>query len=85
MGSEISQVFVQWVRSEADQPRSARYAIVQLAFADGAVGTLEWNGDSGYGYEIVVKITGETGTAQTVSHSSPVVRPRPDRRAKRHA
>lgn len=74
MGAEISQVFVQWVRSQPDQPRSARYAIAHLAFADGAIGTLEWSGDSGYGYEIVVEITGETGKARTVSHSSPVVR-----------
>ncbi len=74
MNAEISQVFVQWVRSEPDQPRSARYAIVQLAFADGAIGTLEWSGDSGYGYEIVVEITGEAGKARTISHSSPVLR-----------
>ena len=74
MGAEISQVFVQWVPSAPEQPRSARYAIVQLAFADGAIGSLEWNGDSGYGYEIVVEITGETGRARTVSHTSPVLR-----------
>ncbi len=74
MGAEISQVYAQWAPFAPDQPRSARYAIVQLAFADGAIGTLEWNGDSGYGYEIVVEITGETGKARTVSHSSPVVR-----------
>jgi len=74
MDAEISKVFVQWTPSAPNQPRSARYAIVQLAFADGAIGSLEWNGDSGYGYEIVVEITGETGTARTVSHSSPLLR-----------
>lgn len=74
MGSEISRVFVQWLQSEPDQPRSARFAIVHLTFADGVIGTLEWNGDSGYGYEIVAEITGETGTAQTISHTSPVLR-----------
>ncbi len=74
MNSEISQVFVQWVPSERNQPRSARYAIVQLAFADGAIGSLEWNGDSGYGYEIVVEIVGEAGTARTASHTSPLLR-----------
>ena len=67
MGAEISQVFVQWAKAEPARPRSARYAIVQLAFADGAIGTLEWNGDSGYGYEIVVEITGETGSARRPS------------------
>ena len=74
MNSEISQVFVQWAPSERNQPRSARYAIVQLAFADGAIGSLEWNGDSGYGYEIVVEIVGEAGTARTVSNTSPLLR-----------
>ena len=74
MGAEISQVFVQWVPAAPEAPRSARYATVQLTFADGAIGALEWNGDSGYGYEIVVEIAGETGSARTTSHSSPVVR-----------
>ena len=74
MGSEISQVYVQWVPSEPDQPKSARFAVVQLKFADGAIGTLEWNGESGYGYEVTVEITGESGTAQTFSHTSPVLR-----------
>ena len=74
MGAEINQVFVRWVPSEPERPRSARYAIVQLTFATGAIGTLEWNGNSGYGYEIVVEIVGEAGSARTVSHSSPVVR-----------
>ena len=74
MGTEISQVYAQWVRSEPDQPRSARFAVVQLSFECGAIGTLEWNGDSGYGYEVLVEITGETGTVQTLSHTSPIIR-----------
>lgn len=74
MGAEISQVFVRWVPAAPDQPRSARYAIVQLAFANGAIGMLEWNGDSGYGYEISAEIIGEAGSARTVSHSSPILR-----------
>jgi len=74
MGAEISQVFVRWVPSDPEQRRSARYAIVQLAFANGAIGTLEWNGDSGYGYAISVEIVGETGSARTTGHSSPALR-----------
>ena len=74
MSAEVSRVFVQWVPSDRDQPMSARYAIVNLAFENGAIGTLEWSGDSGYGYEVQVEITGETGTARTVSHSSPILR-----------
>ena len=74
MGAEITDVFVQWVPSQIDAPRSARFAVVQLSFASGAIGTLEWSGDSGYGYEVMVEIVGETGTAQTVSHTSPMLR-----------
>lgn len=74
MGAEIEQVYVQWVRQAPQKPQSARYAIVHLTFAKGAIGTLEWSGDSGYGYEVAVEITGESGAAATVSHLSPVLR-----------
>ena len=74
MESEISSVYVQWVPSKADQPRSARFAIVQMAFEDGAVGTMDWSGDSGYGYEVMLEISGETGTVGTTSHASPILR-----------
>lgn len=74
MGAEIRSVYVQWLPALADRPRSARFAIVQLAFENGAIGSLDWSGDSGYGYEVAVEITGETGTAATFSHSSPLLR-----------
>ena len=74
MGAEIDEVYVNWITSAADEPRSARFALVQLSFVGGAIGTMEWSGDSGYGYEVTVEIVGERGTAQTVSHTSPVLR-----------
>lgn len=74
MAAEIDQVYVQWAPALADQPRSARFATVQMRFSSGAIGTLEWSGDSGYGYEVMVEIIGERGTAESVSHTSPVVR-----------
>ncbi len=74
MGAEIDEVFVRWVPAEASQPRSARYAIAQIRFDDGAIGTLEWSGDSGYGYEVMVELVGERGTAQSISHTSPSLR-----------
>lgn len=74
MGAEIAEVYTQWTPALPDQPRSARYAIVQLRFANGAIGTLEWSGDSGYGYEVAVEIVGQRGTAQTISHTSPLLR-----------
>ncbi len=74
MGAEIDKVYAQWAPSVADEPRSARFALVQLSFVGGAIGSMEWSGDSGYGYEVTVEIVGERGTAQTVSHSSPILR-----------
>ena len=74
MGVEITSVQVQWVAARPEEPRSARFAIILLGFETGAIGTLEWSGDSGYGYEVEVEIVGETGTARTVSNTSPILR-----------
>lgn len=74
MGAEITEVYARWVPSDPEQARSARYAIVHVAFDSGAIGTLEWSGDSGYGYEVEVEITGERGTAGTTGVHSPMLR-----------
>lgn len=74
MGAEVNEVYVQWAPAQVDEPRSARYAVVQIRFDGGAIGTLEWSGASGYGYEVMVEVVGERGTAQTISHTSPVLR-----------
>ena len=74
MGVEITSVQVQWVAARPEAPQSARFAIILLGFETGAIGTLEWSGDSGYGYEVEVEIVGETGTARTVSNTSPILR-----------
>ncbi len=74
MGAEIAEVYTRWVPAEAGDARSARYAIIHVTFANGAIGTLEWSGDSGYGYEVEVEITGEAGSAQTTGNHSPLLR-----------
>ena len=74
MGIEISNAHVRWAPAQPEQRRSARYGIIMLTFENGAIGTLEWNGDSGFGYEVEVEITGETGTARTTGNRSPVLR-----------
>ena len=73
-GAEISSVHVNWTPQTADKPRSARHAIILLRFDNGAIGTLEWSGDSGYGYEVEVDIIGERGKASTAGNTSPVLR-----------
>lgn len=74
MGGEVQTAFVQWLPDRADMPRSARFALAHLTLDNGRLATLEWSGDSGYGYEVGVEIVGERGMAQTHSHSSPTIR-----------
>jgi len=74
MSAEIAEVFLRWVPANPKDARSARYAIIHVSFDSGAIGTLEWSGDSGYGYEVEVEITGETGTAGTTGVHSPILR-----------
>lgn len=74
MGAEISGAQVNWIPANPQKPRTCRLADVNLKFENGAIGTLEYNGDSGYGYEVQVEITGESGVASTVPCAGPIVR-----------
>ncbi len=74
MGEEISSAYVQWLPVDPARPRGARLADIQVIFESGALGSLEYNGDSGYGYEVTVEVTGETGSVRTASHPSPSLR-----------
>lgn len=74
MGEEISSTYVQWVPFDPAHPRISRLADIQVIFASGAIGSLEYNGDSGYGYEVTVEVTGATGRLTTASHPSPALR-----------
>lgn len=74
MGDEIVRVHTSFIPFSSDQPQSARYVMIQLEFASGALGGLECNADAGYGYEIQVSITGETGVVHSSPLQSPVVR-----------
>ena len=74
MGGEIRSACVQWVPADSARPRTARLADIQLIFESGAIGSLEYNGDSGYGYEVKVEVTGETGLITSADHPSPALR-----------
>ena len=74
MGAEISSAYVQWAPVDTARPRSARLADIQIVFESGAIGSLEYNGDSGYGYEVTVEVTGEKGRLTSASHPSPALR-----------
>ena len=74
MEDEIVRVHTSFIPFSSDQPDSARYVMIQLEFASGALGGLECNADAGYGYEIQVSITGETGVVHSSPLQSPIVR-----------
>ena len=74
MDDEIESVYTSYIPFVPSQPKSARYVMTQLQFRNGAIGGLECNAEAGYGYEVNVRITGETGVVQTNSLQSPIVR-----------
>ncbi len=74
MADEISQVMAQSVPSQPDMPDSSRLVQLQLWFRKGSIGNIVANMESGYGYEVVVEITGDTGMGRTQSLGSPMVR-----------
>ena len=74
MGQEIVQVYVRHVPNAPERPETCRLLVVQLTFRDGSLGILQVNSEAGYGYEVDVEITGETGQVTTTALTSPVVR-----------
>ena len=74
MGEEIARVHTAHIPCSPSLPHSARYVMIQLHYRNGALGGIECNSEAGYGYEIMVSITGETGMVQTSPLPSPVVR-----------
>ena len=74
MGQDIAQVFVQMVPISKNEPDSCRILIEQLTFQNGSLGVIQVNSDSGYGYEVDVEITGETGVVTTSNLTNPMVR-----------
>ncbi|MCB0081739.1 MAG: Gfo/Idh/MocA family oxidoreductase [Caldilineaceae bacterium] len=79
MGDEIVKVYTSYVPAAPDRLETARLVLVQLDYRSGAIGQIECNAEAAYGYEVAVKLTGETGTAQTNSLRSAVVHQRNQR------
>lgn len=74
MGDEVARVYTSYVPYSPDRPDTARLVQIHLHFRNGGVGHIECNVEAGYGYEVEVKMTGETGSVQTNSLQSPLVR-----------
>ena len=73
MGDEIERVYTSYAPFAPNLPDTGKMVLVQLKYRNGAVGQIECNADSGYGYEVDVKMTGETGSVHTNSLQSAIV------------
>ena len=76
MGQEITHVQAQAVVGEP-HPEGAggcRLLLAQLTMADGAVGVVEMNVDSGYGYDVKVEVTGSEGSLVSAETANPTLR-----------
>jgi len=74
MEREIARVFAQSVPAEPQKPGSSRLVLLNLSFRGGGLGIIQLSADSGYGYEVYVEITGESGQATSGSFTAPLVR-----------
>ena len=73
IGEEIERVYTSYIPADPSRPDTARLVLVQLHFRNGALGVIECNSESGYGYEVDVKLTGEAGSVHTNSLQSAIV------------
>ncbi|MDH3658486.1 MAG: Gfo/Idh/MocA family oxidoreductase [Alphaproteobacteria bacterium] len=69
MQDDIETVTAKHVPASTEEPDSCRLMLIQLAFKNGALGTIEVNADSGYGYEVTVEITGEHGLVRSADYA----------------
>ncbi|MEM7534709.1 MAG: Gfo/Idh/MocA family oxidoreductase [Chloroflexota bacterium] len=73
MGDDVTRAYASYIPGDAEHPLTARFVAIQLTFGNGGLGTIECNSESGYGYEVDVKITGETGSVETNPRQSAVI------------
>ena len=73
MDEEIESVYTNYVPSTPERPDTARLVLVQLRYRNGSVGQIHFNSEAGYGYEVDVEMTGETGSVHTNSLDSALV------------
>lgn len=76
MNDEVVRVYTAHAPYSPERPDTARLVLIQLHFRHGGIGHIECNVEAGYGYEVEVKITGETGAVQTAPPQNPLLRQR---------
>jgi hypothetical protein len=74
MADEVEQVYVEHIPALSSDPGSCRLALIQMTFAGGGIAVVDMNVDAGYGYEVAIHVTGESGSMGADGLSSAVVR-----------
>jgi myo-inositol 2-dehydrogenase / D-chiro-inositol 1-dehydrogenase len=62
MADEVAQVYVEHIPALPSDPESCRLALIQMTFASGGMAVVEMNVDAGYGYEVAINVTAESGS-----------------------
>lgn len=62
MADEVTQVYVEHIPAVSSDPESCRLALIQMTFAGGGMAVIEMNVDAGYGYEVAINVTAESGS-----------------------
>ena len=73
MADDVAAVYADHV-AVPGRPDGTRLVLLQMKFRGGGLGTIEVDVDDGYGYEVVVEVSGERGTLRTPSLTGPVLR-----------
>lgn len=74
VGDEIAEVYTRHIPHAANRPETCRLLVLHLAFQNGALGIVQVNSHSGYGYEVAVEITGAIGLVATSPTAHPPIR-----------
>jgi myo-inositol 2-dehydrogenase/D-chiro-inositol 1-dehydrogenase len=67
-------VYVRRVVSDLARPETCRLLVTQLTFEHGALGVLEVNAESGFGYQVDVELTGSEASVRTPRAAAPTMR-----------
>lgn len=76
VGEEIVEVYTRHIPHAVDRHETCRLLVLHLTFRSGALGIIQVNSESGYGYEVAVEITGASGQITTAPVARPLVRNR---------
>lgn len=74
MADEVTQVYVEHIPAVSSDPESCRLALIQMTFAGGGMAVVEMNVDAGYGYEVAINVTAESGSIGADGLSGTIVR-----------